>query len=97
MERLRTRDQQALRQVVVLTETIPATGCPGAADSFVDAFLFVGRFVEPRVLGHMERTSAAVAYEYRCCEGRSSDIQVTFTMIFVVVLCCCCSPRSGSA
>ena len=53
-------------------------------DRFVDAYLFVGRFIEPTVLAHISRTQNAVA-AYRSLEGRSSSIQITFALVFMVV------------
>lgn len=53
-------------------------------DSFVDTYLFVGRFVESAVLDHMERVQRAVS-EYRETDTRRSSIQITFTMLFVMV------------
>lgn len=52
--------------------------------NFVDTFLYVGRYVDPQVIGHMERTSAAVA-EYQRLEGRRSGLEVTFSLIFLMV------------
>ena len=52
--------------------------------SFADTYLFVGRFVDPKVIGHMERTSAAVA-EYQRLEGKRSGLEITFSLIFVMV------------
>ncbi len=48
------------------------------------AFLYVGRFVDPNVLGHMERTQAA-AVEYQRLELRRAGLQLTLTSIFVLV------------
>ena len=53
-------------------------------DNFMDAYLFVGRFVDARVLDYMDRTREAID-EYHALEGRRSGIQVTFAMIFGVV------------
>lgn len=49
-----------------------------------DAYLFVGRFVDPKVIGHMERTSEASA-EYKRLEGQRSGLEITFSLIFAVV------------
>lgn len=49
-----------------------------------NAFLYVGRFIDPRVIGHLERTERAVA-EYRDLEGQQSGIQITFALVFLVV------------
>ncbi|MBL6932676.1 MAG: HAMP domain-containing protein, partial [Rhodospirillales bacterium] len=53
-------------------------------DRFVDAYFLAGRFVDPRVLGHIERTAGAVA-KYKSLEARQEGIQITFVMIFGVV------------
>jgi two-component system, NtrC family, nitrogen regulation sensor histidine kinase NtrY len=48
-----------------------------------DTYLYVGRFVEPQVLNHMEQTQRAVA-QYELLEGRRSDVQIGFAMVFLV-------------
>lgn len=53
-------------------------------DSFLDAYLYVGRFVDPRVIAYVERTQAAVA-EYNELQKRRLGIQVTFAFVFVLV------------
>jgi len=53
-------------------------------DAFSDTYLFVGRFVDPRVLAHLDRTQGA-AKLYAELEGRRSGLQITFAMIFIVV------------
>lgn len=49
-----------------------------------DAFLYIGRFVDPKVIGHMQRTNDA-ALEYEKAEGRRSGIEISFSAIFAVV------------
>ena len=51
---------------------------------FVDAYLLVGRFVDPKALEHIERTNRAVT-QYNRLKERRAGIQVTFVMIYVVV------------
>ncbi|CAK0772281.1 Nitrogen regulation protein NtrY homolog [Azospirillaceae bacterium] len=53
-------------------------------DRLADTYLFVGRFVEARVLAHMSATQTAVQ-EYAELEGNRSSLQITVTLIFVVV------------
>src|SRR5690606_23727648 len=53
-------------------------------DLAADAFLYVGRLVDPRVLGHMESTSWAVQ-RYEELEGSRFSLQITFALIFLVV------------
>ncbi|TAN64131.1 MAG: HAMP domain-containing protein, partial [Magnetospirillum sp.] len=51
---------------------------------FGDTYLFVGRFVDPKVIGHMEQTSEAVA-QYERLEGRRSGLETAFSLVFAVV------------
>lgn len=51
---------------------------------FDETFLYVGRFVDPKVIGHMEQTSAAVA-EYEHLEGRRLSLERAFSMIFAII------------
>jgi two-component system nitrogen regulation sensor histidine kinase NtrY len=53
-------------------------------EGFVDAYLYLGRYVEPEILAYIDRTKQAVA-QYQELEGRRLDIQITFAMIFAVV------------
>jgi two-component system nitrogen regulation sensor histidine kinase NtrY len=53
-------------------------------NGFADGFLFVGRLVDARAIGHMERTQRAVA-EYKRLESQRSGIQITFALIFGLV------------
>jgi len=53
-------------------------------DNMVDTFLVIGRFVESQVIGHMEQTQGAVA-EYQDLQDRSANLQITFTLIYLVV------------
>ncbi len=53
-------------------------------DTVPSAFLYVGRFVDPAVLQHMERTQQA-AQEYEQLEIRRSGLQLTLASIFVLV------------
>jgi len=53
-------------------------------DRLFDVFLYVGRFVEPGVLNHVERTSKAVRL-YEELEGQRSSFEINFAMMFVLV------------
>lgn len=53
-------------------------------DGFLDAYLFVARFVDPVVLNYVE-TTRAVVREYEALEGARTDIQLTSALIFIVV------------
>ncbi len=52
--------------------------------AFVDAYLYVGRYIESSVLSHVQRVQGAVG-QYKQLERRQSGFQITFVLIFVVV------------
>jgi len=49
-----------------------------------ETYLYVGRFVDPKVIGHMEATSAAVA-EYEMLEGRRVGLEKAVSLIFAII------------
>src|SRR5579864_902916 len=53
-------------------------------DEFSDLYLYVGRFIEPRVLAHRDQTHRA-AEQYEQLEGQRSRFQITFAVIYIVV------------
>ena len=53
-------------------------------DRFFDAYLYITRFVDPKVLDHVRSTREAVA-EYEALEGARFDLQFTTSLIFFVV------------
>lgn len=50
-------------------------------EAYADAYLYVSRFVDPKVLGHLENTRAAFS-EYEAREAERSDIQFSFDLVF---------------
>lgn len=53
-------------------------------DPLTDAYLLVGRFVDPQVLEHIARTETAVS-EYYQLESLRSDFEVNFILIFITL------------
>ncbi|USG59574.1 PAS domain-containing sensor histidine kinase [Sneathiella marina] len=53
-------------------------------DRLLDGYLYVSRFIEPRVLGHLERTRAAAA-EYRELKDEGFGIQIQFAAVFFII------------
>lgn len=53
-------------------------------ERFVDTFLMVGRFVDAKVLDHVQKTRSAVS-AYQSLEQVRSDLEMLFALIFVVV------------
>ncbi len=53
-------------------------------DNFMDTYLYVGRMLDPKVVSHVDRTREATEY-YMKLEGKRTDLQVAFIMIYLVV------------
>ncbi|MGH7065879.1 MAG: ATP-binding protein [Stellaceae bacterium] len=53
-------------------------------DQWGQVYLYIGRYIEPRVLSYMEETQRAAA-QYEKMEGQRSGFQVTFALIFLMV------------
>jgi len=53
-------------------------------ESFVDAYLLVGRFVDQQVLDHISQTSGASA-QYRQLQQNRDELQVKFLLVFGLV------------
>lgn len=80
-----TLEQAATGQIVVLTdETDERVRAIVRLNRFVDAYLFVARFIDPAVLRHIQDTELAVA-QYQRLEQSREGILITFVMIFGVV------------
>jgi two-component system nitrogen regulation sensor histidine kinase NtrY len=72
-------------EVVVLTddqeERVRALVSLGA---FSGLYLYVGRFIEPKVLAHRRETHLAAA-QYEQLEGKRTGLQITFSVIFILL------------
>jgi two-component system nitrogen regulation sensor histidine kinase NtrY len=51
---------------------------------FSGLYLYVGRFLEPKVLAHRRETQLAAA-QYAELEGKRAGLQITFSLIFILV------------
>jgi two-component system nitrogen regulation sensor histidine kinase NtrY len=51
---------------------------------FGDVYLYVGRFIDPTVIAHMQQTQSAVA-QYRKLESERSQFQFALSVLFLVV------------
>jgi two-component system nitrogen regulation sensor histidine kinase NtrY len=83
--RLRTRKSFILEQEPPPFEAVDRIRAVIKLDSLVDAFLWVGRYVEPQVLDHISRTREAVD-QYETIEGRRSSFETTIAAMFVLVV-----------
>lgn len=72
-------------EVAVLTgETEDRVRALVRLDTTPATYLYVGRFVDPTVINHMERTEEAVS-EYNRLQGQRSGLEITFSLMFIVV------------
>ncbi|MEH6524902.1 MAG: PAS domain-containing sensor histidine kinase [Sneathiella sp.] len=53
-------------------------------DRLLDGYLYVSRFIEPRVLEHLERTRAAAA-DYQELKDEGFGIQIQFAAVFFII------------
>lgn len=71
-------------EVAVLTgESADRVRALTKLDFLGDLYLYVGRFVDAKVLAHIERAKKSVL-EYQRLEGQRSYIEITFSMIFIL-------------
>ncbi len=70
--------------IILATESDDRVRALVRLDSFVDAYLFVGRFIASAVISDMQRVQGAVR-SYKQLEQQQSGIRITFVLIFVVV------------
>lgn len=72
-------------QVVILTnEDEDRVRALVQLQSLVDAYLYVGRFVDPNVLSHTKQSKEAVE-DYESLEVRRFGLQIRFALIFIFI------------
>ncbi len=78
-------NQARAGQVVILpSQTGDRVRALVQLDPVADTFLYVGRLIDPKVLGHVDKASSA-AQIYQDLENRRSTMQITFAFVFAVV------------
>lgn len=70
--------------VIVTSDTDDKVRALIKLDNFFDTYLLVGRFVDNRVLAHMETTQGA-ASEYKRLKSQVYQLQIKFAIIFIMV------------
>jgi two-component system nitrogen regulation sensor histidine kinase NtrY len=53
-------------------------------NSFSDAYLVIGRLIDPRVIGHIDQTRGAYQL-YTELEGERTEVQITFALVFLLI------------
>jgi two-component system, NtrC family, nitrogen regulation sensor histidine kinase NtrY len=77
-------DARELDVVITTSDTDDRVRALIRLDRLLDGFLYVSRFIEPRVLEHLERTRAAAA-EYQELKDEGFGIQIQFAAIFFII------------
>ena len=78
------KEARSGKMAVITSEGVDHVRALLRLDFPADTFLYIGRLVDPRVIGHMDRTRGAVQL-YSDLEGKRYGLEVTFALIFVVV------------
>jgi len=86
-ERIPTRaiqDANAGQVVIITAETDDRVRALIRLDGYLDAYLYVGRFIDAKVLGELERTRVA-AQQYSRLEQARSALEINFAILFLLV------------
>jgi two-component system, NtrC family, nitrogen regulation sensor histidine kinase NtrY len=70
--------------VISASETDDRVRALVRVDRLLDGYVFVSRYIDPRVLDHMERTRKATA-DYQRLKEEGLGIQVQFAVIFIII------------
>ena len=54
-------------------------------NNFLNTYMFIGRFLDPKVVGYIDNTDVAIT-EYESLEQSRDILQVSFTFVFVLVV-----------
>ena len=54
-------------------------------DNFIDTYLYVVRFMDPKVINYLQETSDAVSFYYSV-QDRKTGIKISFAIIYVIIV-----------
>tara|TARA_Y100000590_G_scaffold313215_1_gene354061 strand:- start:4353 stop:6137 length:1785 start_codon:yes stop_codon:yes gene_type:complete len=54
-------------------------------DNFIDTYLYIVRFMDPKVINYLQQTSEAISFYYRVEENRTG-IKITFAIIYLLIV-----------
>lgn len=86
-DRIPTRaiqDANAGQVIIFTAETDDRVRALVRLDAYLDAYLYVGRFIDAKVLGELERTRLA-AQQYSRLEQARSALEINFAILFLLV------------
>lgn len=77
-------DANAGQVVIVSPETDDRVRALVRLDAYLDAYLYVGRFIDPRVSAELDRTRLAAA-QYSRLEQARSALEINFAVLFMLI------------
>lgn len=77
-------DANAGQVVVIAAETEDRVRALVRLDGYLDAYLYVGRFIDAKVIAELERTRSAAA-QYSRLERARSALEINFAILFILV------------
>ena len=54
-------------------------------NSFIDTYLYIVRFMDPKVINHLQQTSDAVSFYYSV-QNRKTGIKISFAIIYLLIV-----------
>ncbi|WP_341703226.1 PAS domain-containing sensor histidine kinase [Ferrovibrio sp.] len=78
------KDANAGQVVIMTAETDDRVRALFKLDGYLDAYLYVGRFIDNRVLADLERTRNAAA-QYSRLEQARSALEINFAILFMLI------------
>ncbi len=54
-------------------------------DNFIDTYLYIVKFMDPRLISYLQETSEAVSFYYRVQESKTG-IKITFAIIYLLIV-----------
>jgi len=54
-------------------------------DNFIDTYLYIARFMEPRVINYLKQSSEAISFYYSV-QNQKTGIKITFAVIYILIV-----------
>ncbi len=54
-------------------------------DNFIDTYLYIARFMEPRVINYLKQSNEAISFYYSV-QNQKTGIKITFAVIYVLIV-----------
>ena len=73
------------KPVRIIDSTSNRTSALVKLDNFIDTYLYIVRFLDPKVMNYLKQTDRAVSFYYTVQEGKTG-IKITFAVIYLLVV-----------